>query len=112
MNPNMVVAYELKGERVAVWKIEDSWIVTNTFTKKSLLCLSASQALDMMGMRCSSAVERRFVKSGVGGSIPSTAAKNRKERKNDERKGKRKFPSNAKIFDYCLEAINGNRILN
>lgn len=45
---DQVMAFEISGNRIAIWKTEDKeFIVSNTFTKKSLLCLSLEQALDI-----------------------------------------------------------------
>jgi hypothetical protein len=42
-----VMAYELMGNRVAVWKTPDGeWLVSNTATGKAILCVSCSHALD------------------------------------------------------------------
>ncbi len=48
MQVEQAMAYELNGNRVAVWKSEyGDWIVTNTFTGKALLCISCEEALDV-----------------------------------------------------------------
>jgi hypothetical protein len=48
METERILAYELKENRIAVHKIrnESSYLVTNTFTGKALLCISIEQALD------------------------------------------------------------------
>jgi hypothetical protein len=47
MEVTQVMAYELNGNRVAVWKTGDGeWLVNNTATGKCLRCLSCEQALD------------------------------------------------------------------
>ena len=44
-----VVAFELKGYRIAIWKCSDkSWVITDTYSQKSLLCLSFEQATEIM----------------------------------------------------------------
>jgi hypothetical protein len=52
MNPEMVMSYELSNQRIGVWKTtEGEWLVSNTATGKSILCVSCSQALDIFD-RC------------------------------------------------------------
>jgi hypothetical protein len=48
MDVTQVMAYELDNQRIGIWKSENGdYIVTNTLTGKSLLCISCEEALDV-----------------------------------------------------------------
>jgi hypothetical protein len=58
MDVQQVMAYELNGQRIGVWKTEDNeWFVSNTATGKCLRCLSCEQALDTFDA-CLEAINR------------------------------------------------------